>query len=392
MIITKSGDRVWHCNTESIIYIRNLITLLDCRGIKEYVTLSEDCEASLEEGENIKACERFTLDVFMQSKRQCPQHSQTPSLKPYLYTGCVFLHVSRFPQCECQVKRFGRLLTARSCEPMRVIEIPEKTSRPTVSSGMIPTCKGPVTRPGIEPNSPWWEASRLTAQPPWPLPHGVKKASTSQTRVATSSSAALVRLLKDATTTATGTGSPVVSGHHTTTFLPLIRGHEASLHGSASVLKRHKCRLRHKKVSRHSHCRRRRAEDMHWKNKVITHDDAIDVVVRLYYLIARTVRREHCTSVQILALSGDGSVARIVPAPLDPKRGEKFQLGGDLKITLPYLKFNLNEAWDGTATECIGRGDHSSERKFTGLSKYQLSFPQAQIRANICQGSFPLSP
>ncbi|KAJ8881982.1 hypothetical protein PR048_018470 [Dryococelus australis] len=26
-----------------------------------------------------------------------------------------------------------------------------------------------VTRPGIEPGSPWWEASRLTAQPPWPL-------------------------------------------------------------------------------------------------------------------------------------------------------------------------------------------------------------------------------
>ncbi|KAJ8868063.1 hypothetical protein PR048_031872 [Dryococelus australis] len=26
-----------------------------------------------------------------------------------------------------------------------------------------------VTRPGIEPGSHWWEASRLTAQPPWPL-------------------------------------------------------------------------------------------------------------------------------------------------------------------------------------------------------------------------------
>ncbi|KAJ8877705.1 hypothetical protein PR048_022160 [Dryococelus australis] len=26
-----------------------------------------------------------------------------------------------------------------------------------------------VTRPGIEPGSPWWGASRLTAQPPWPL-------------------------------------------------------------------------------------------------------------------------------------------------------------------------------------------------------------------------------
>ncbi|KAJ8868729.1 hypothetical protein PR048_030268 [Dryococelus australis] len=41
---------------------------------------------------------------------------------------------------------------------------PEKTRRPTESSGKIPTCKNPVTRPDIEPISPWWEASRLTAQ------------------------------------------------------------------------------------------------------------------------------------------------------------------------------------------------------------------------------------
>ncbi|KAJ8880513.1 hypothetical protein PR048_016983 [Dryococelus australis] len=44
-------------------------------------------------------------------------------------------------------------------------EIPEKTRRP--SSGTSPTCENPVTRPGIEPGSPWWEASVLTAQPLW---------------------------------------------------------------------------------------------------------------------------------------------------------------------------------------------------------------------------------
>ncbi|KAJ8888265.1 hypothetical protein PR048_007752 [Dryococelus australis] len=44
-------------------------------------------------------------------------------------------------------------------------EIPEKTCRPTSSSGTIPTCKNP----GIEPGSPWWEASKLTTQPP-PVP------------------------------------------------------------------------------------------------------------------------------------------------------------------------------------------------------------------------------
>ncbi|KAJ8895394.1 hypothetical protein PR048_000726 [Dryococelus australis] len=47
-------------------------------------------------------------------------------------------------------------------------EIPEKTRRPAASSGTIPTCENPVTRPGIEPGPPWWEASRITTLPPWP--------------------------------------------------------------------------------------------------------------------------------------------------------------------------------------------------------------------------------
>ncbi|KAJ8873650.1 hypothetical protein PR048_024475 [Dryococelus australis] len=51
---------------------------------------------------------------------------------------------------------------------MRVIDIPEKTRRLTASSGTIPTCGNPANRPGIEPGSPWWEASKVTAQPPWP--------------------------------------------------------------------------------------------------------------------------------------------------------------------------------------------------------------------------------
>ncbi|KAJ8874428.1 hypothetical protein PR048_025277 [Dryococelus australis] len=38
-------------------------------------------------------------------------------------------------------------------------EIPEKAYRPTTSSGTIPTWENPVTRLGIEPGSPWWEAS-----------------------------------------------------------------------------------------------------------------------------------------------------------------------------------------------------------------------------------------
>ncbi|KAJ8890837.1 hypothetical protein PR048_010346 [Dryococelus australis] len=45
-------------------------------------------------------------------------------------------------------------------------EIPEKTRRPMASSCTIPTCKNLVIRPVIEPGLPWWEARRLTAQPP----------------------------------------------------------------------------------------------------------------------------------------------------------------------------------------------------------------------------------
>ncbi|KAJ8896132.1 hypothetical protein PR048_001475 [Dryococelus australis] len=40
---------------------------------------------------------------------------------------------------------------------------------PAVSSGTIRICENPgVARLGIEPGSPWWKASRLTAQPPQP--------------------------------------------------------------------------------------------------------------------------------------------------------------------------------------------------------------------------------
>ncbi|KAJ8866962.1 hypothetical protein PR048_032824 [Dryococelus australis] len=47
-------------------------------------------------------------------------------------------------------------------------ENPEKTRPPTASSDTILTCEHPLTRPGIEPGSPRWEASALTARPPRP--------------------------------------------------------------------------------------------------------------------------------------------------------------------------------------------------------------------------------
>ncbi|KAJ8866516.1 hypothetical protein PR048_032359 [Dryococelus australis] len=48
-------------------------------------------------------------------------------------------------------------------------EIPEKTRRPTASSGTIITCEIPgATPPGIEPGSRRWKGSSLATAPPWP--------------------------------------------------------------------------------------------------------------------------------------------------------------------------------------------------------------------------------
>ncbi|KAJ8871891.1 hypothetical protein PR048_028231 [Dryococelus australis] len=44
-------------------------------------------------------------------------------------------------------------------ERARKQEIPEKNLRPTASSGTIPTCENPVTRPVIQPGSPWRKAN-----------------------------------------------------------------------------------------------------------------------------------------------------------------------------------------------------------------------------------------
>ncbi|KAJ8872545.1 hypothetical protein PR048_026151 [Dryococelus australis] len=46
-------------------------------------------------------------------------------------------------------------------------EIPEKPRQPAVSSDTIPTCENPgVTRPRIEPGSPWWASDRSTTAAP----------------------------------------------------------------------------------------------------------------------------------------------------------------------------------------------------------------------------------
>ncbi|KAJ8869018.1 hypothetical protein PR048_030564 [Dryococelus australis] len=59
-------------------------------------------------------------------------------------------------------------------KPMRVAEVnmerrPRGPADQRHRPARFPNCENPVTRPGIEPGSPWWEASVLIAQPPWPL-------------------------------------------------------------------------------------------------------------------------------------------------------------------------------------------------------------------------------
>ncbi|KAJ8874534.1 hypothetical protein PR048_025394 [Dryococelus australis] len=67
-----------------------------------------------------------------------------------------------------EVLRADEVWSSVGMKGWRKREIPEKTRRPTLSRGTINTCEIPVTRPGIEPGSPWWEASGLTARPPRP--------------------------------------------------------------------------------------------------------------------------------------------------------------------------------------------------------------------------------
>ncbi|KAJ8872275.1 hypothetical protein PR048_025877 [Dryococelus australis] len=75
----------------------------------------------------------------------------------------VFSGISRFPRpCIPVSPTFPNL----TLSPGGELVIHEKIRRPTASSGTILTCENPVTRPGIEPGSPWWEASVLIAQPP----------------------------------------------------------------------------------------------------------------------------------------------------------------------------------------------------------------------------------
>ncbi|KAJ8891245.1 hypothetical protein PR048_010760 [Dryococelus australis] len=75
-MMTKSVDTVWHYSSESIVYIQNSITPLDCQRIKEYATLSQDCEASREKGAKLKYGYRIRLERA--SQKQSNDTHKTP--------------------------------------------------------------------------------------------------------------------------------------------------------------------------------------------------------------------------------------------------------------------------------------------------------------------------
>ncbi|KAJ8898252.1 hypothetical protein PR048_003612 [Dryococelus australis] len=73
------------------------------------------------------------------------------------------------PEGRCRTVAVSAVWSSAGMKGREKQDIPEKICRPTASSGTIPTCENPVTRPGIAPGSQWWEASRLTARTPRPL-------------------------------------------------------------------------------------------------------------------------------------------------------------------------------------------------------------------------------
>ncbi|KAJ8867790.1 hypothetical protein PR048_031595 [Dryococelus australis] len=114
-----------------------------------------------------------TSGIVRHDSRGDPAGNQTRSWSRKCSTGFrnFILHFNKKDHastCRCGRKRHGSIAGIGAGMKGRVKrEIPEKARRPTASSGTIPTCENPVTRPGIEPGSPWWEASVLIAQPPW---------------------------------------------------------------------------------------------------------------------------------------------------------------------------------------------------------------------------------
>ncbi|KAJ8867709.1 hypothetical protein PR048_031512 [Dryococelus australis] len=94
-------------------------------------------------------------------------HSRDPTSSRF----SSYVHLQKPHQGAHTFFKFFYRLFMRWNEGQGKREIPEKTHRSTASSGTILPCENPVTWSDIQPGSPWWEASGLTARPPRPLPN-----------------------------------------------------------------------------------------------------------------------------------------------------------------------------------------------------------------------------
>ncbi|KAJ8880396.1 hypothetical protein PR048_016865 [Dryococelus australis] len=74
-------------------------------------------------------------------------------------------NLSKFSAKKC-LETANRLAIERNCCQKIGGDHREKPPTDGIVRHQIPTCESAVTRPGIEPGSPWWEASVLIAQPP----------------------------------------------------------------------------------------------------------------------------------------------------------------------------------------------------------------------------------
>ncbi|KAJ8870941.1 hypothetical protein PR048_027243 [Dryococelus australis] len=122
--IIKSGDTAWHCSSESVVSIQNSITPLDCQRIKEYVTLSEDCEASGVDLCHIVTSQWKQLKLIEISDLDC----RPPEVHDVLRTYCFV------------TRQLGYLLAA--CDNQGLLEIPPNLPRSITALGFSITALG----------------------------------------------------------------------------------------------------------------------------------------------------------------------------------------------------------------------------------------------------------
>ncbi|KAJ8877658.1 hypothetical protein PR048_022113 [Dryococelus australis] len=139
------------------------------RGLRPPGIAASSCESrSLSLSLSLSSCDCVLLLPFTPPpNHNCP-YSRGLSGRPRRYVVFILERIPRSAAVQrlaIHASTLPRVWSSAVNKGRGKWETPEKTCRPSASSGKIPTCKNPVTRPGIEPVSPRWEASRLTAQP-----------------------------------------------------------------------------------------------------------------------------------------------------------------------------------------------------------------------------------